>query len=61
MTTTHAEPPRLRILEALRDGWQAFCRAPWPFVLFTLLTGSLNPGCPTHLKRENQATGSWRV
>ena len=42
MTTTHAEPPRLRILEAVREGWQAFCRAPWPFVLFTLLTGSLN-------------------
>jgi hypothetical protein len=22
---------------ALQDGWQAFCRAPWPFTLFTIL------------------------
>lgn len=42
MVASTPEPPRLRILEALRDGWEAFCRAPWPFVLFTLLTGSLN-------------------
>ena len=28
-------------MQAVEDGWQAFCRAPWPFVLFTLLTGAL--------------------
>lgn len=31
-------------MQAVEDGWQAFCRAPWPFVLFTLLTGALNLG-----------------
>jgi hypothetical protein len=25
----------------VRDGWAAFCRAPWPFVLFTLISGGL--------------------
>ncbi len=33
---------RLRLAEAIQEGWRAFCRAPWPFVLFTLLTGSLS-------------------
>jgi uncharacterized membrane protein len=28
---------RLQVLRAVEDGWQAFCRAPWPFVLFQVL------------------------
>ncbi|MHA3960598.1 hypothetical protein [Synechococcus sp. LTW-G] len=28
---------KLSILRAIEDGWQAFCRAPWPFVLFQVL------------------------
>lgn len=28
---------QLKVLQAIEDGWQAFCRAPWPFVLFQLL------------------------
>ena len=28
---------QLQVLRAIEDGWQAFCRAPWPFVLFQLL------------------------
>jgi hypothetical protein len=27
----------LQVLRAIEEGWQAFCRAPWPFVLFQLL------------------------
>ena len=33
---------RLQILRAVEEGWDAFRRAPWPFVLFTLLTGALS-------------------
>lgn len=33
---------RLQIGRALEEGWAAFARAPWPFVLFTLLTGALS-------------------
>lgn len=29
--------PRLDIGDAIHDGWTAFCRAPWSFVLFALL------------------------
>jgi len=28
---------RLQVLRAVEDGWQAFCRAPWPFLLFQVL------------------------
>jgi hypothetical protein len=31
----------LQLQRAVQDGWTAFCRAPWTFVLFTLLSGSL--------------------
>jgi hypothetical protein len=34
--------PRLRVLRAVEDGWTAFSRAPWPFVLFTLLYVALS-------------------
>jgi hypothetical protein len=27
----------LQVLRAVEDGWQAFCRAPWPFLLFQAL------------------------
>lgn len=33
--------PRLNVGQALRDGWQAFRRAPWLFVGFTLLLAAL--------------------
>ncbi len=42
MVASNPTPPNLRILQAVSDGWQAFCRAPWPFVLFTLLTSALS-------------------
>lgn len=32
----------LQIDQAVREGWAAFCRAPWPFVLFTLISGALS-------------------
>ena len=28
---------KLQVLRAIEDGWQAFCRAPWPFLLFEVL------------------------
>jgi uncharacterized membrane protein len=28
---------KLQVLRAVEDGWQAFCRAPWPFLLFQVL------------------------
>ncbi|MFY8150012.1 MAG: hypothetical protein ACOVNL_12470 [Prochlorococcaceae cyanobacterium] len=40
-----AEPPRLRVLEAVREGWKAFSRAPWVFVGFTLLLTAVNGVC----------------
>jgi hypothetical protein len=33
---------QLRLGAAVEEGWLAFRRAPWPFVLFTLLTGGLS-------------------
>ncbi len=33
---------RLHVLKAVEDGWGAFTRSPWPFVLFTLLVGVLS-------------------
>jgi hypothetical protein len=41
MASTPSAPCRLQIDRAVRDGWAAFCRAPWPFILFTLLSGAL--------------------
>ena len=34
--------PRLQVMKAVEDGWNAFTRSPWPFVLFVLLTGVLS-------------------
>jgi uncharacterized membrane protein len=50
MTLSSAEPTpsgdgRLRVLDALGEGWGAFCRAPWTFVGFTVLVGILNAFC----------------
>ena len=28
---------KLQVLRAIEEGWQAFCRAPWPFLLFEVL------------------------
>ncbi|MFM8260344.1 MAG: hypothetical protein ACKN83_11085, partial [Vulcanococcus sp.] len=28
---------QLQVLRAIEDGWQAFCRAPWSFLLFQVL------------------------
>jgi len=33
---------RLHVLQAVEDGWNAFTKAPWPFVLFSLLVGVLS-------------------
>ncbi|MFL0768866.1 MAG: hypothetical protein AB8E87_02700 [Prochlorococcus sp.] len=33
---------RLHVLKAVEDGWAAFTKAPWPFILFTLLWGALS-------------------
>lgn len=33
--------PRLDVGQALREGWRAFTRAPWPFVGFALLLAAL--------------------
>ena len=35
------ESSRLHVLQAIEDGWSGFCKAPLPFVLFTLLSGAL--------------------
>ncbi|MEO1003145.1 MAG: hypothetical protein AAFX65_08555 [Cyanobacteria bacterium J06638_7] len=42
MVTTPGSAGRRQILLAVQKGWTAFCGAPWPFVLFTLLTGALS-------------------
>ncbi|EAQ70551.1 putative conserved membrane protein [Synechococcus sp. RS9909] len=33
---------RLHVLKAVEDGWNAFTKAPWPFVLFALIVGVLS-------------------
>jgi uncharacterized membrane protein len=33
---------RLHVLRAVEDGWNAFTKAPWPFVLFALIVGVLS-------------------
>ncbi|WP_216901599.1 hypothetical protein [Synechococcus sp. CCY 9618] len=35
----------LQVIEAVKQGWQAFVRAPWVFVGFTLLAGVLSTLC----------------
>jgi len=40
-----AGPPSLQVIEAVQEGWQAFTRAPWVFIGFTLLAGVLNTFC----------------
>ena len=36
-----AARPTLRPLQAIEDGWAAFARAPWTFLLFELLAGAI--------------------
>jgi len=40
--TTAPDSGRLHVLQAVEDGWTAFTKAPWQFVLFTLLIGVLS-------------------
>ena len=40
--TTAPPSGRLHVLQAVEDGWTAFTKAPWQFVLFTLLVGLLS-------------------
>ena len=42
MTTAR---PTLKPLLAIEDGWAAFARAPWTFLLFELLAGGLAVLC----------------
>ena len=35
----------LKVIEAVKQGWQAFARAPWVFIGFTLLAGVLSSVC----------------
>ena len=37
-----AARPTLRPLQAIEDGWAAFARAPWTFLLFELLAGAIS-------------------
>jgi len=42
------DPPggsSLQVIEAVKQGWQAFARAPWVFIGFTLLAGVLSSVC----------------
>lgn len=39
MALTPSGDSRLRVLHAVEDGWGAFCRAPWAFLLFQALAG----------------------
>ena len=40
--TAVPENGRLHVLKAVEDGWTAFTKAPWQFILFTLLVGILS-------------------
>ena len=40
--TTAPSNGRLHVLRAVEDGWSAFTKAPWSFILFTLLVGILS-------------------
>ena len=35
----------LQVLRAVEEGWQAFCRAPWPFLLFQALVLVITVPC----------------
>lgn len=39
MALTPSSDSRLQVLQAVEDGWAAFCRAPWSFLLFQALAG----------------------
>ncbi len=42
------DPPggsSLKVIEAVKEGWQAFARSPWVFIGFTLLAGVLSSLC----------------
>ena len=39
MALTPSGDRRLHVLQAVEDGWGAFCRAPWAFLLFQALAG----------------------
>jgi hypothetical protein len=39
MALTPSGNSRLHVLQAVEDGWGAFCRAPWAFLLFQALAG----------------------
>ena len=45
MAPTPTGPRRLRVLDACREGWIAFGRAPWPFLLFSLLSALAMGAC----------------
>jgi hypothetical protein len=62
MTPSSLTPPppadgQLRVLEALGEGWRAFCLAPWPFVGFALLVGFLQGLCNLLQNPLSQADG----
>ncbi len=51
MALTPTGPGRLRVLDACREGWIAFGLAPWPLLLFSLLSSlamgaCVVPDCP---------------
>jgi uncharacterized membrane protein len=39
MALTPSGSGRLQVLHAVEEGWGAFCRAPWAFLLFQVLAG----------------------
>ncbi|KEF43134.1 MAG: hypothetical protein ER33_02730 [Cyanobium sp. CACIAM 14] len=49
MTVSRTKDPQegssLQVIGAVTEGWQAFARAPWVFVVFTLLAGVLSSLC----------------
>lgn len=45
MVPATSGPARLQVIRAVEDGWRAFCRAPWPFMVFTLVVGALSLVC----------------
>ncbi len=45
MALSPTGPSPLRVLDACREGWIAFGRAPWPFLLFSLLSALAMGAC----------------
>jgi uncharacterized membrane protein len=41
MALTPTGSGRLQVLQAVEEGWAAFCRAPWAFLLFEVLAGAI--------------------